>query len=465
MTKLEDLIPGEKITSINETDAIIFEGHAVIQMLGSPTSKAGMLTFRDMANNFLRYILCKSEVHGTVQEIHVAFDRYDANTIKNQTREKRTSGMKSQEYHIQVDVQIPQNWNLFLSRSENKGNLARCYTEYMQEHGRALLKGNQVLYVSEGYPDREFRTVRQGALHYSPLASNQEESDTRIFLHAAEAERHGAQTIVISSPDTDVLVLLLHHRSSVKTKNIYVLTGHSGGYISLLRYISVHVLYERMSKEQHNLLLPIYCFTGCDSTNSFYGHGKKTAFRIMIQKAHTFQPLTSLGSNLDISKQEREACTAFVGVMYGKSGCDSLDKLRREKASKNVSPKKLPPTEDSLQQHILRTAYQLMLWRQANISVQNLPNPEMYGYIRDDDNCLHPRMMNQGPAAPELLNNLVCDCKDISCNASCTCLVNNQSCTAACLCEAQLPVEGLDACTNPFTQAAMNCVDSDSNGN
>ena len=71
-------------------------------------------------------------------------------------------------------------------------------------------------------------------------------------------------------------------------------------------------------------------------------------------------------------------------------------------------------------------------------------------------------MMNQGPAAPELLNDLVCDCKDISCNANCTCLLKNKLCTAACLCEAQLPVEGLDTCTNPLTQAAMNCFDSDS---
>ena len=88
MTKLEDLIPGEKITSVNETDAIISDGHAVIQMLGTPTSGTGMLTIRAIANNFLRYVLHRTEVHGTVQEIHVAFDRYDTNSIKNQTRKK-----------------------------------------------------------------------------------------------------------------------------------------------------------------------------------------------------------------------------------------------------------------------------------------------------------------------------------------------------------------------------------------
>ena len=97
--------------------------------------------------------------------------------------------------------------------------------------------------------------------------------------------------------------------------------------------------------------------------------------------------------------------------------------------------------------------------------MQNLLDPEMYGYTRDNDSCLRPKMMIQGPATPELLNTLVCDCKDISCNANCTCLLNNQSCIAACLCEAELPVKGLDACTIFFTQAAMNCGDSDSDDN
>ena len=35
MHKPEDLLPGEKITSIAEADAIISQGHAVIQMIGS----------------------------------------------------------------------------------------------------------------------------------------------------------------------------------------------------------------------------------------------------------------------------------------------------------------------------------------------------------------------------------------------------------------------------------------------
>ena len=53
----------------------------------------------------------------------------------------------------------------------------------------------------------------------SSVASNQEEPDTRIVLHAIYAANNGSEKIVIPcirSPDTDVLVLLLHHRTEMK---------------------------------------------------------------------------------------------------------------------------------------------------------------------------------------------------------------------------------------------------------
>ena len=41
------------------------------------------------------------------------------------------------------------------------------------------------------------------------LQSNQEEADTKIILHAADATSDGAMEIQVHSPDTDVFVLVL----------------------------------------------------------------------------------------------------------------------------------------------------------------------------------------------------------------------------------------------------------------
>ena len=56
---------------------------------------------------------------------------------------------------------------------------------------------------------------RSESFEIPELKSNQEEADTRLILRSVYAANHGAATIVVVSPDTDVLVLLLHHRYSI----------------------------------------------------------------------------------------------------------------------------------------------------------------------------------------------------------------------------------------------------------
>lgn len=46
-------------------------------------------------------------------------------------------------------------------------------------------------------------------------------------MHAVEVARRGAETVVVSSPDTDVLVLLLHHRTQIQAGRIYFLAGRT----------------------------------------------------------------------------------------------------------------------------------------------------------------------------------------------------------------------------------------------
>ena len=61
-------------------------------------------------------------------------------------------------------------------------------------------------------------------------------------------------------------------------KEIFFQTGHGGKHASLPRYnIPVHLLYEKLPREQHDVMLPVYCLSDCDTVSSFHGHGKATA--------------------------------------------------------------------------------------------------------------------------------------------------------------------------------------------
>ena len=241
------------------------------------------------------------------------------------------------------------------------------------------------------------------------------------------------------------------------------MTGTDSKHTNLLRFVPVHELYQKLTREQHAILMPIYCLTGCDTTSSFFSHGKRTAFNL-LQKADQFQGLSALGTGPP-KKEEICACVHFVGALYGKASCPSIDMLRCELATRSSHPKKLPPTENALKQHILRCTYQLAIWRQATIGQQVLPDPTQYGWESNETTkLLHPIMMTQPCAAPELLIDIVCECSAESCHENCCCLANEQSCTADCACNAMMPgINDTDVwCTNPMTlSAAFGSDDSD----
>ena len=79
-----------------------------------------------------------------------------------------------------------------------------------------------------------------------------------------------------------------------------------------------------------------------------------------------------------------------------------------------VRAKKLPPTDESFQQHLLRACLQLMMWKQACIGMQDLPDVLQSGY-HEKDGKFCPVMTTRVFAAPELSNKIACDCEENQC--------------------------------------------------
>ena len=77
-----------------------------------------------------------------------------------------------------------------------------------------------IVYTSGGNGNSATRIAKKTSETVPELESNHEESDTRIVYHCIYAVRQGATKIVIHSPDTDVLVVLLHHFQAINCKEI-----------------------------------------------------------------------------------------------------------------------------------------------------------------------------------------------------------------------------------------------------
>ena len=84
-----------------------------------------------------------------------------------------------------------------------------------QEYAERI--GNHVMYVTHGNNCTKLVVIdgRMTATEETELYTDQEEADTRMFLHASHVSSHGHQRVAIVSSDTDVEVLACHHQSAI----------------------------------------------------------------------------------------------------------------------------------------------------------------------------------------------------------------------------------------------------------
>jgi uncharacterized LabA/DUF88 family protein len=86
----------------------------------------------------------------------------------------------------------------------------------METEAGVFLSLGQTLFISGGLEETVVVITRYSSVRCVQLLdSNQEEADTKIVLHAVYAANQHADKIIIFSPDTDVLVLLFHHRAAI----------------------------------------------------------------------------------------------------------------------------------------------------------------------------------------------------------------------------------------------------------
>ena len=140
------------------------------------------------------------------------------------------------------------------------------------------------------------------------LCSNHEEADTHILLHVAYQASLGAKRAVVASPDTDVLVLLVHHFRSIGIEEIFFKTRRKSMHSDLTRFIPVHAIVSQLNEEQLHILFDVYGLTECDTCSAFFGIGKKKAFKILLYNHGDLQGLSDLGNDSSVSAVTWMAC-------------------------------------------------------------------------------------------------------------------------------------------------------------
>ena len=173
----------------------------------------------------------------------------------------------------------------------NHKSLIRFLGDYIVKHinQNSSLHEGLSLYLAGLFSNPE--TVKMlnqnGMLDCSCLASTQEEADTCIILNALYSDKLYQENnvqgrIVVKSPDTNVLVLLVHYFPKMKNPSeLWFQTGLITSTKDYRRYIPIHELCKSLRSIVCEILPAAYALIGCDTTSSFFGIGKKSMLKAL----------------------------------------------------------------------------------------------------------------------------------------------------------------------------------------
>ena len=401
-------------------DALLLDGAAVVNRL----KPAGVRTFQDYANDiFLPFV--KHHLQ-SVSRLDVVWDQYLPNSLKASTRRLRGKGIGR---HVKPTTRIPANWESFLGCNENKRELFNFLADCVTANDMS----NEGKYILSTKEDRVVCTPTTLDIK-SISPSSQEEADTRLFLHAKDAVNAGHVNLMISTVDTDVVVLAIALFDTIQPSELWISFGTGDRF----RYIAIHNIANALGPKC-KALPAFHAISGCDTTSSFHQKGKKSAWdtwQLFDDVTEAFVKVWEVPS-VDRIKELMPLFEQFIIFMYDKtSTCSSVDEARKDLFTrKGRSIDLIPPTSAALLQHVKRSAYQAgHVWGQALVSSPALPTPAEWGWSKISEEW-HPLWSTLQQASVSCMEFMKCGCNpDKGCRGRCKCLKNQLVCTTLCKC-------------------------------
>ena len=192
-------------------------------------------------------------------------------------------------------------------------------------------------------------------------------------------------------------------------------------------------------EESLSISLPgLHAFSGCDSTSAFHGIGKVKWLNLVKSHELYCDALCLLGENSIVQDAIFDTIEQMVCTAYGFENEVNIDDIRYKKCcgKEFPDPIRLPPTKDELKQHIQRSNYQGLVWKNALEIEQDIPDPDGYGW-KLVDGCLNVHWMDNEPAPNEILELVVCECRRQKCADEFQCLQLQIPCTDICKCKSE----------------------------
>ena len=246
------------------------------------------------------------------------------------------------------------------------------------------------------------------------------------MLNAAASS---AETVRIVCDDTDVFVPLVYWtwRKTIR-KNIQMEKWDG-------TVLNIHATVVKFG-DKCGQLPDMHALSGCDTVSYPYGKGKKSALKVLMN--NDIDGLQDVLGEPDISQgQLKSTAGAFFLALYGQKKTDSLNSARYKMYMSRKKPpplKKLPPTDNNRQLHVLRAHLQMMLWKAADQRHPPVDARDIrrFGWDVKEGGVFTPSV-SYAPVAPQgLLDVVSCSCsaeRKACSEKRCSCHSAGLSCT------------------------------------
>ena len=406
-----------------QTTAVIIDAIAMLQTLSKTPER-----FSELAEMIFKRILMQVE---EARRVDFVGDQYPDISIKNIERERRSNSGQLAVAITSSQQFCPRQWKKYLSCGRNKVRLLKFLSEEWSKQEYAERIGSRVMYVTHGNHCTKLVAIdgHMTATDEAELYTNQEEADTRMFLHASHASSLGHQRVAIVSSDTDVEVLACHHQSAIPAELTLI-----SGTRSRSRLISIPRLCEKLGPSICRVLPSLHVLTGCDAVSSFAGKGKKRAFEMIRDSQVMNESVQVLGESLPLSEQSITKLEEVVCRLYSDNQCKLVNDLRYKMfcRGKNVQSHQLPPTSAALQYHLKRANYQAFLWKKA-LQARIDQEPVNHGWQLKEGR-LEIVWTDLAPAPQAVMELVCCGCRGTCQTRRYSCVGNGLPCTEVCTC-------------------------------
>ena len=332
--------------------------------------------------------------------------------MKESTRVKRG---KKERRKVSSLTKLPGNFHDFLRDNTNKIELFEFLTAKIEKYSwpqdKHVYATSGPSVVSVGFND--------------PMETcNHEEADTRLIVHIFHALEQGQRCFLVRTVDTDVIIILIGTFHKMLAFNslvdIWVAFGTGKSY----KFYHINDIFESLGESRSKSLPVFHAYSGCDTTSSFNGKAKKSAWQAWQSFEEVTKTLEFLADHpfqqLELNDEPFKKLERLTVVLYDKtSALNSVNEARKKLfCEDNRAMDKLPPTQDALLQHVRRAVFQAGIWTTSPETQQVVPSPAQYAWAKESDSWV-PVWITTPEVSKACRELIKCNCKGDCSKCSC----------------------------------------------